>query len=266
MWFIHQTFGGVLGLCIALLSTEIHFNVSPTGRKWCQVSQKWSNSPSSTMSFCMFCFCWHFLFFQDSVFSFVLPSLLPFLALIWQTFYQNLKALLHEVSINLWPWIAITISLLSVTSCFRASCTILTRWVLFLALLRTFSTTSLPWMKTLNSTLRYCIWWVRWVDVLCCGMLLMLHCACVWTFSLFFVSYSSVPSLCKQLNKKLILVAYFSFFSNRFHTLKSTWTKSVTFWMVSAVNHLQQYFDLPVYCKIKKSNVATMWLLHSWFD
>ena len=39
---------------------------------------------------------------------------------------------------------------------------------------------------------------------------------------------------------------------HRFHTLKSTWIKSVTFWMVSAnkffLNHLHQYLD----CRIVK--------------
>lgn len=73
------------------------------------------------------------------------------------------------------PLIAITISLLilafSVTSCVRASCTTLTRWVSFLALLRTFSTTSLPWMKTLNSTSRCC------VSLMCCVMFVTLQCA-----------------------------------------------------------------------------------------
>lgn len=50
--------------------------------------------------------------------------------------------------------LAITISHLTTSYC-RASCTTLTRWGSFLVSLRTFSTISLLWMKTWNSTSRY---------------------------------------------------------------------------------------------------------------
>lgn len=91
----------------------------------------------------------------------------------------------------------------------------LTRWASFLALQRTFSTTSLLWMKTLNSTLR-CLSYNIYV-----------------TLSWFMFGHS---------NRKL-----FSLLSNRFHILKSTWIKSATFWMVSVkellVHLLLQYFN-----------------------
>lgn len=105
---------------------------------------------------------------------------------------------------------------------FRASCTTLTRWASSLASLRTFSTTSLQWTKTWNSTSRWCF----------CPFLCLY--ACVST--------------------ELTLKLYCG--DSRFHILKSIWIKSVTSWMVSGHRQHLNLLLQHVACKY------STWLMH----
>lgn len=105
-----------------------------------------------------YCFIYNVLFLNNSDW----PEIL------WK--FKGINGKIYISDIN--P-VAVSLVIICVISCCRASCTTLTRWVSSLASQRTFSITSLPWTKTSNSTSRYHIWGVtvhRLMSyvVLCC--------------------------------------------------------------------------------------------------